>query len=409
MDPVSALVIACVAAWAMTRGAVDAAASQAAQEARAAADAIREDLRGRSEAWARTLADRIADGRKGGPATGMWWVWAAARTGRAVRDALRREPRQAERARQVRGTTGPWRRIWDAGVNGARFAREQARQRRQAPEQPTQVRLGVCEQCGAVVARDSLQTATVGPARRTLRVCVGCRAAEADRATQTTDPAGDTRPESQQGDTVDADIVPDQPERDRRPDVDGTRPRIDPHHGDEPTEGPDPAAPSSPDPKPAQRAPWPEPRPATPVPAPPRRPTPADEAPPIEQGEPMAPRAPGQLVPRHGNRVATHAARGNGGESYTHGQWNRAVTDIEKRLAELPAVLEMMLHRLTTADAGRTQVTGTVALNDRIVLFMKQVQEMLTEVNRREHPVLRAVEDAGGPDEIASISYLREV
>lgn len=123
----------------------------------------------------------------------------------------------------------------------------------------------------------------------------------------------------------------------------------------------------------------------------------------------MAPRAPGQLVPRHGNRVAAQAARGHGGESYTHGQWNRAVTDIEKRLAELPAALEMMLHRLTTADAGRAQVTGVVALNEEIVLFMKQVKEMLAEVNRMERPVLRAVEAAGGPDEIAGIPYLREV
>lgn len=123
----------------------------------------------------------------------------------------------------------------------------------------------------------------------------------------------------------------------------------------------------------------------------------------------MAPRSPGQLVPRHGNRVATHAARGNGGESYTHGQWNRVVVDMEKRLDALPAVLEMMLHRLHAADAGRSQVIGVVALHDEIALYVKQVREMLAIVNRMERPVLTAVEAAGGPDEIAGISYLREV
>jgi hypothetical protein len=339
----------------------------------------------------------------------MWWAWAAVRTGRAVRDTLRREPREAERARQIRGTTGPWRRIFDAGVNGARLAREQTRQQRQAQQQPTRVRLGVCEQCGAVVARDSLQTATVGPARRELRVCVGCRTAEADRAARTTGPqkASHTK---KQGDTVDADIVPDQPER-RRPEIDPARPQIEPPRGDKPAGQPEPARPAPPAPKPSPAAPEPRTRPA--VPAPQQRPAPvpgtADKAPQIEQGEPMAPRAPGQLVPRHGNRVATQTARGNGGESYTHGQWNRAVTDIEKRLDALPAVLEMMLHRLNAADAGRSQVTGVVALHDEIALYVKQVREMLAIVNRMERPVLTAVEAAGGPDEIAGIPYLREV
>ena len=124
----------------------------------------------------------------------------------------------------------------------------------------------------------------------------------------------------------------------------------------------------------------------------------------------MAPRTPGQLVPRkHIPARSARTTRGTGGESYTHGQWNRAVTDVEQHLADLPAALEMMLHRLTTAEAGRSQVNGVIALGDEIVVFMKQVNEMLTEVNRMEGPVLRAVEAAGGPDEIAGIPYLREV
>lgn len=400
MDPVSAVVIALAAAWAITRGAVDGAAEQAAQEARAAAEAIRSDLRTRSEAWARTLADRVADGRAGGPATGMWWAWAAVRTGRAVRNALRREPREAERARAIKGETGPWRRIFDAGVAGARFAREQVRQQRQANERPRRVRLGVCEQCGAVVAAASLQAAEVGPARRTLRVCVACRAAETAKAAPEPPRTQDTR----EADTVDADIVPDQPER-GRPQIDRARPEIEAPDGGKPTAAPEPA-------RPAPQAPAPRPAAPTPRPAVPAAPQPApevDQTPQIEQGEPMAPRAPGQLVPRHSNRVAARAARGRGGETYTHGQWDRAVRDIETRLDALPAVLEMMLHRLNAADAGRSQVIGVVALHDDIALFMKQVREMLIQVDQKERPVLKAVEAAGGPDEIAGIPYLREV
>lgn len=123
----------------------------------------------------------------------------------------------------------------------------------------------------------------------------------------------------------------------------------------------------------------------------------------------MPPRQPGQVVPHRSPGPAVRSARGNGGESYTHGQFNRATTDIEKRLEELPAVLEAMLQRLTTADAGRSQVQGVLATRDAIVAFMGQVRSMLNDVNRREQPVLTAVTAAGGPDEIAGIPYLRDV
>lgn len=419
MEPVSALVIALASAYAITYGVVDGAREQAAQEARAAAEAIRAHLRDRSEAWAQTLADRIADGRAGGPATAMWWAWAAARTGRALRGALRREPREAERARAIRGETGPWRRIYDAGVNGARFAREQARQQRRAQERPSRVRLGVCEQCGAVVAAESLDAAAVGPARRVLRVCVACRAAEATKP-DTGTPRTDTTREGNE-DTVDADVVPDEPRPSRgRPEIEPPRMEIEAPRDNKPAaDGPAPAPgapPALPVPKPtAKPAPKPAARPAIPaIPAAPQRPAPVKapqpEAPQIEQGDTMAPRAPGQLVPRAGALpAARRTTRGHGGEFYTHGGWDRAVQGIEQRLVDLPVALEMMLHRLHAADAGRSQVMGVVALHDRITLFMQQLRTMLTEVNRREEPVLNAVEAAGGPDEIAAISYLREV
>jgi hypothetical protein len=401
MDPGSAMLFALIAAWRIVYGGAEAAGAQAAQEARAAADAIRTDLNGRRSEWARRLSDRIADGRAGGPATGMWWAWAAARTARAVRNGWRRAPRSAERAHSIRETTGPWRRIFDAGVAGARFAREQARQQREAQQQrPTRVPLGVCEQCGAVVAQASLQDATVGPAQRRMRVCATCRANEAGRNHQP-DPEPTTAREPE--DLVDADVVHD-PER---PELDAPTPGAT----TDPAPGPAPAPPeppsSFPPPPPAPPLPphWIDD--VTDVPTPASPPIPAAR---IEEGEDaMAPRAPGQIVPRHGSAPAAAAARGNGGESYTHGQWNRAVTDIEKRLGELPAALEMMLHRLNTADAGRSQVTGVIALSDEISLFVQQVRAMLADVNRMEQPMLAAVSAAGGPDEIASIPYLREV
>ena len=123
----------------------------------------------------------------------------------------------------------------------------------------------------------------------------------------------------------------------------------------------------------------------------------------------MAPRQPGQVVPVRGPSPLARTGVTHGGEAYTHGQFNRAVADIEKRLDELPAMLEAMLQRLNTAEAGRTQVLGVFATRDQIIAFMGQVRAMLDAANRRERPVLTAVELAGGPDEIAGIRYLSDV
>lgn len=101
--------------------------------------------------------------------------------------------------------------------------------------------------------------------------------------------------------------------------------------------------------------------------------------------------------------------RRGGGDSYTHGAWNRATRDIERRLEMLPALLEQMLASLTHADAGRTQVAGVVAFHQGAHIFIGQLREMLREVNRRENPVVETVTAAGGPEEIPSINYLREV
>src|SRR5690349_2114814 len=120
MEPVSALIFAAIVAWFIVRSAGSAAASQVRIEARAAARAIRDDLQARGETWADQLFDRLGGDRSGGPSTGAWWLWAAARTATALRDALTDDA--PVRAAKVRGPRNPYQRIWDAGARGARFA-----------------------------------------------------------------------------------------------------------------------------------------------------------------------------------------------------------------------------------------------------------------------------------------------
>lgn len=394
MDPVSALVLGCVVAWCMTRAAGEAAVDQARAEARAAASAVRSDLNARREAWAGELAARLASGRKGGPSTPLWWGWAAFRTAGAIRGALSSAPREAERPQAIRGTVGPFRRIWEAGQRGAGYAADEARRQRDAKQQPTRVPVGVCGRCGNVVARSALEWDLANLEYR----CVMCRASQETGSSK----EQETPKESDRtaADVVDAEVIDQPTEPNPRPPI------------------PDPALPAAP-------AGTPEPAPlAEPAQVPPRH-NPQLEAPstgpaapadrPINpseiEGDQMAPRHPGQVVAtRAGSGTAlARPANGSSGESYTHGQFNRAVTDIEKRLDELPSTLQAMLQSLTTADAGRAQVLGVLATREDIVAFMTQVRAMLAEVNRRERPVLAAVNAAGGPDQVPSFAYLRNV
>lgn len=394
MEPMSALIIACVIAWRVVYSAGDAAVDQAKAEAHQAASAIRDDLRRRHKGWADDLNQRLTDGRSGGPSTALWWGWAAARTARAVRQAMRRQPRTAEQnPRAIRATTGPFRRIWEAAVRGGRFAREEARRQRAADERQTRVPVGVCGRCGAVAARTALAPAE--PGSREL-LCANCRSRAA--AERQTDPDARQRPEppAPAPDVADADLV-DPPQLDRpRPEIEPPPSRVE-----EPQAPKAPPQPTLPPAPPTGRTP--QPARTDPVPV-------ADAInPPAIEGEPVAPRQPGQVAVRHTATAARAVARGTGGESYTHGQWNSSTTDIQRRLEELPAVLELMLQRLTSADAGRSQVQGVLKTRDDIVAFMELVRVTLTDVNRRELPVLAAVEAAGGPTEIASISYLSDV
>lgn len=415
MEPVSALIIALVSAWYMSRGAAEAAVDQARAEARTASAAIRDDLRQRGQSWADDLGQRLAAGRSGGPFTGLWWGWAGLRAFQALRNGLRSDQDHAG-PRSIRGPRGPFGRIWDAGTRGARFARDEHRRQRADQEKPRRVPVGVCGRCRAVVARAALAAASPGGAL----MCATCRAAtQADKDTTAEKQSPRPKP-GPADDIVDADVVVKEP----RP-IAAPRPEL---VGPVPERSvPEPSAPelgSGAAQPPAAPKPVGPPTPPAPPPAPSTAPQPAAAAPaaappevsppnvPELEGEPMAPRSPGQLAPTRRSALpaaAQAAARGTGGESYTHGQWQRAVASIEARLDELPLYLELMLRRLTTADAGRSQVEGVVKLHGEIGQYVGQVRDMLARVNRKEQPVLNAVDAAGGPEEIAGIPYLSEV
>lgn len=406
MDPFSALIFAMVASWAIMRSAAEAGVEQAKAEARQAAAAIRKDLNKRQKAWAKQLNDRLEEGRKGGPATAMWWGWAAFRTARGIHRALRNKPREAEK-RAIRGETGPFGRIFGAAWRGAKYARQETRRQRQAHERAARVPVGVCGRCGAVTAKAALVWALTRFGRQE-QMCAKCRAfVDAKRNAD----AAATKPDrtSPGPDVADADVVHEPPREI------GTPAPEEPN--DPPMDEPKQTS-SAPEPEPREEAPettWtltrldeeptrqPDPKPSVETAE-----RPALEGSSTPEGEPMAPKQlapyrPGVPVPRRSQLTRS------GGDSYTHGAWNRAVTDVERRLDALPALLEAMLSSLTTAEAGREQVKGVFGLRDDIVVFMGQVRDMLTDVNRREMPVVEAVTIAGGPDEIPSISYLADV
>jgi hypothetical protein len=329
------------------------------------------------------------------------------RTARGVRRALRRDPREAEKPRAIRGTTGPFGRVFGAAWRGAKFAREEARRQREAHERASGVPVGVCRRCGAVAAKTALVWALTRFGRQE-QMCAKCRAAvEAERKAdeEAAEPATAPEPDVADGDVVEeparAITQPDTADAPHTPDSGGSYiPPAPPFQAEPPA------------PEPDTHTTWTVQRvdntPAQPA-----------HAPSVESAErpalntaPEGEGMPRQLMPRAGGALATRntaMTRRGGGDSYTHGQWNRSTADLHRRLEMLPALLEAMLASLNHADAGRTQVAGVMAFREGAVLFMEEIREMLRDVNRREMPVVEAVTHAGGPEEIPSIHYLSDV
>lgn len=237
------------------------------------------------------------------------------------------------------------------------------------------------------------------------------------------DTGGQDRPEVVDAEIVDAEIVDDEPPTPQRPPAEPSRPALDRPADPAPTApqapSPKPSAPSEPSPGTAQapRAVPAQPNiPAAPVPAPAGsspapdapRPIPSGPTPPVEEGDSMAPRPPGLPVPRNGS-VPARRSSPDGGEAWTHGQFEKSTADVQGHADAVPPLLEQMLGNLRAVEAGRSQVAGVMWGYERIGAFAQEVQRMLDQSNRRARPMVTAVDSAGGPNEIANIGYYQRV
>jgi hypothetical protein len=99
----------------------------------------------------------------------------------------------------------------------------------------------------------------------------------------------------------------------------------------------------------------------------------------------------------------------SGGDVFNHGAFNAAVTDIHKRLGQLPAQTQKMLAGLSTAEAGRDQVNGVTALESACSTYQEMVMDMFKQVNEKELPVVEAYAGAGGTDNAPKPGYFAEV
>lgn len=232
MDPVSALIFAWICTHVIMRAAAEAAADQARAEIRRGRAAAATAVRARRSAIGTRAQRRLQAGRDAGPVYPMWWAWAAWRFAGWLLD-MRRSGRQDPRTAEPRGlrgrpTTGPFGRVAGAAWRGGRFGWQETRRQwrgyrdahRLVDEddypggyvppprpRPRPVEVGVCEVCGAVVARAALAVATTRLGRRA-KMCAQCRAdAEASRqADQAAGPAV-SEPAAPADDVADADVV----------------------------------------------------------------------------------------------------------------------------------------------------------------------------------------------------------
>ena len=134
---------------------------------------------------------------------------------------------------------------------------------------------------------------------------------------------------------------------------------------------------------------------------------PAELPPGTEDQEDQEPKPGGDTDTMAGTDIDTGSA--GTGEAYTHGQWVQATEALHRALRQLPLALDHMLGSLTTVDAGRTQFTGVMDLNDQAQAWAEQVHAMLGDVNTRELPVVDAVSTAGGPGDVNNMDYYKEV
>lgn len=364
MDPVSALFLATiVAAVVMGRcgdvitgtamGAVDHGRAQVASEARRAKQAVVDSTKA---SWRK----RLEDGQARGPKSAIWWGLAAARSARKVHRALRRA---GDRSVSL-PSAGPIRRVRDAAVAGGaagyRRARDAAKARKAArpsmgqrarqagrnatawwPDHPRRDFDADGVPTG-VCDRCGVTCAVAALAPEgALKLCALCRAPAAVDDTGTPDAL------PAPGAAVAAE-------------------------GDEAADG--------------ELIPVPAMAAAVPTTT--------------RNGELMT--GTGALARRTAHAPVPVVA---GGDIANHGDWDRLTQQVATAVELITRCQDAMLGNLKAADAGRTQMADIRAWSDRLTATVMFIRSMLAEVNGRIHPLIDAVNAAGGPDEVASPGY----
>jgi hypothetical protein len=369
-----ALIFALILAWFITK-ALEAGRQQAVTEVRRLREEVTRNVR-----------------EAGQSPAGRALLRAAAATWRGMQGARRGAGPYAQR---IAAGTGPLRRIlraaWAAGLVGARAARDIPSVRpprtgwrswrlpRPAGPRswrlPRMPRLGVCADCGQVVAAASLILVTGDGHRR--RVCAQCAAPAAPQ------PSAPVAPPWNDPRILDAEIVPD-PEP--------------------PTETADPAQPAAVPTIPAIPVPalTPEPgRDAEPVLDPAEQEAvPAADWPVIEATAPAAVTPAAAAAITTGETMTTPqgalpAGGATGGESREHGQWLAACAGLGQDANALLGTQTAMLDHLHAAD-GREQVTRITDWAKTVEQFAAAVTAAVASTDPGEQNLITAIGHAGG-------------
>jgi hypothetical protein len=145
-------------AWLVVHAAGKAGIWQAVAEGRTVRAAVLQALKDKGTKAGAALAKRLEEDRKRGAFYPAFWAWAAMRTARAVRAAMRRR-------RLFRNGAGIVRRIAGAAWRGGKYAYGEARKRLRDGERPRLLRIGVCGQCGGIAAVTALKDGLCGSCR----------------------------------------------------------------------------------------------------------------------------------------------------------------------------------------------------------------------------------------------------
>jgi hypothetical protein len=360
--------------------------AQAAAEHRRLADTAREARAGAASAGgglrsafsaARQAAGALRSGMRG-PRAGATpgsrvppGSGAAGRIGRAAFTGASLGARRAARAAKAAAARRPKSRGWRRPGQG--------RWQRPGRARPPRVPLGVCDNCGVIVARASLKPATVqrpgGPQK--WKLCVPCRKRrEAVDAPAPGTPApslnsAHAAADAVPGAQVPAGALPQQSSAEPLPgtDRDSLRPG-----------GSDGAA-------------LPPGMPAAPRPS-------------LTQGANVMPPSP-ITAGRPSGAVARRAAASPAiaRDSRTHGGWTANVEQVIAALIFIGQCKQAMIAALKDANASESQIRDIQAWADHLDSAQQAIRAGLLSIDRRLEPHINAIEIAGGVNEVADAGY----